>query len=161
MTLCLFTISLEYFKKSGSWQLDGMIAGLIAILLDGVGIFLTRFSFEDTKGISAIEVNAIIGFVIIYLFKERISFRPTWKSFTRDEKIRIVLGSLLGTFVSLILYLTAISRGKLSIVSAVTVTGPMFASVFESVRYKRWPSLYTFIAFIFFAAGFFIFYKIS
>jgi drug/metabolite transporter (DMT)-like permease len=167
MTLCLFTISLEYFKKSGSWQLDGMIAGLIAILLDGVGIFLTRFSFEDTKGISAIEVNAIrcvgaiIGFVIIYLFKERISFRPTWKSFTRDEKIRIVLGSLLGTFVSLIPYLTAISRGKLSIVSAVTVTGPMFASVFESVRYKRWPSLYTFIAFIFFAAGFFIFYKIS
>ncbi|MBC7538402.1 MAG: DMT family transporter [Bacteriovorax sp.] len=167
MTLCLFTISLEYFKKSGTWQLDGLIAGLIAILFDGVGIFLTRFGFEDSKGISAIEVNAIrcvgaiIGFILIYFLKEKITFKPIWKSFTRDEKIRIVIGSLLGTFVSLILYLTAISRGKLSIVSAVTVTGPMFASVFESVRYKKWPSSYTVIAFIFFLTGFFIFYKIS
>ncbi len=167
MTLCLYTISLEHFKKNGSWQLDGLIAGLIAIVLDGVGIFLTRFAFENSKGISAIEVNAIrcvgavIGFLLIYFFKEKITFTSTWKKFKRDEKIRIVLGSLLGTFFSLILYLTAVSRGKLSIISAVTVTGPMFASVFESVRYKRLPNVYTVIAFLFFLSGFFIFYKIS
>jgi drug/metabolite transporter (DMT)-like permease len=167
MTLCLFTISLEHFKKSGVWQLDGLLAGLLAIILDGIGIFLTRYSFDNTVGITAIEVNAIrcvgalLGFGLIYFFKEKISFRPTWKTFTKDEKVRIVAGSLLGTFVSLILYLTAVSRGKLSIVSAVTVTGPMFASVFESVRYKRRPNTYTVMAFIFFLSGFFIFTKIS
>ena len=167
MTLCLFTISFESFKKSGTWQIDGLIAGLIAIFLDAIGIFLTRFSFEDTKGISSIEVNAIrcvgalVAFVIISSFKEKISLRPVWKSFTKKEKIRIISGSLLGTFISLLLYLTALSRGKLSVVSAVTVTGPMFASVFESVRYRRWPSSYAIIGFIFFAVGFFIFYKIS
>ena len=167
MTLCLFTISLEYFKKSGTWQLEGLIAGLVAIILDAIGIFLTRFGFEDSKGISAIQVNAIrcvgaiIGFIFIYFFKEKISFTPVWKKFSKDEKVRIIMGSLLGTFVSLILYLTAVSRGKLSIISAVTVTGPMFASVFECVRYKRWPNSYTVIAFIFFITGFSIFYKIS
>lgn len=168
MTMCLFTISLEHFKKSGTWQIDGLKAGLIAIFLDAIGIFLTRFAFEDSRGISAILVNAIrcvgalLGFLIIfYFFKEKISFKPIWNSFKKKEKIRIIAGSILGTFISLILYLTALSKGNLSVVSAVTVTGPMFASVFESVRYRRWPSLYAALSFIFFAFGFFIFYKIS
>ncbi len=167
MSICLFTISLEHFKKNGSWQIDGLIAGLIAILLDGVGIFLTRFGFEDSKGISAIEVNAIrclgalLGFIMIYFFKEKISIKKTWKQFSRTEKSRLVVGSLMGTYLSLILYLTALSKGKLSIMAAVTVTGPMFASGFESFRNKRLPNAYTFIAFVFFSAGFFIFYKIS
>lgn len=167
MTLCLFTISLEHFKKNGSWQLEGLIAGLIAICLDAIGIFLTRYGFEETKGISSVEVNAIrctgavIGFLFIYFFKEKISFNPTWKSFTKSEKKRIVIGSLLGTFVSLILYLTAVSKGKLSIISAVSVTGPMFASVFECIRYQKLPNSYTIISFLFFLSGFFIFYRIS
>ena len=90
MTLCLFTISLEYFKKSGTWQLDGLIAGLFAIILDAVGIFLTRYGFENSKGISAIEVNAIrcvgalIGFFLIYFFKEKISFTPTWRRLSKN-----------------------------------------------------------------------------
>ena len=167
MSLCLFTISLESYKKSGSWQINGLLAGLVAILLDGCGILLTRYGFENDKGISPIEVNAIrclgaiIGFFIIYFFKEKISFRPTWKKFSKKEKIRIVIGSLLGTFFSLILYLTAVSRGKLSIVSSVTVTGPMFAASFESIRQRRLPNAYVLLAFIFFVSGFFIFYSIS
>jgi drug/metabolite transporter (DMT)-like permease len=167
MSLCLYTISLESYKKSGSWQLNGLTAGLIAILLDGCGIFLTRFAFENEKGISPIEVNAIrcfgavIGFFIIYFFKEKIHFKPTWKKFTKKEKIRIVIGSLLGTYFSLMLYLTAVSRGKLSIVSSVTVTGPMFAAVFEAIRLKRFPNGYVLLSFVFFASGFYIFYSIS
>lgn len=167
MSLCLYTISLESYKKSGSWQLNGLTAGLIAILLDGVGILLTRFGFENNKGISPIEVNAIrcvgavLGFFIIYFFKQKIEFKPTWKKFSSKEKTRIIIGSLLGTFFSLILYLTAVSRGKLSIVSSVTVTGPMFAAIFESIRMKRLPNKYVLLAFLFFASGFFIFYSIS
>jgi drug/metabolite transporter (DMT)-like permease len=167
MSLCLYTISFENYKRSGTWQINGLLAGLIAILLDGVGIFLTRFSFENTKGISPVEVNvirclgAIIGFFIIYFFKEKIEFKPTWTKFNKIEKRKIIFGSLLGTFFSLMLYLTAVSRGKLSIVSSVTVTGPMFAAMFESFRSKKLPNRFVILSFIFFISGFFIFFNIS
>lgn len=167
MSLCLYTISLENYKRSGTWQFNGLLAGLIAIILDGIGIFLTRFSFENTKGISPIEVNAIrcvgaiIGFIFIYFFKEKISFFPTWNRFSKKEKSRILIGSLLGTFISLMLYLTAVSKGKLSIVSSVTVTGPMFAALFESIRSKKIPNYYVIVSFIFFISGFYVFYSIS
>ncbi len=163
MLCCLFTISLETYKQSGSWQIRGLVFGLIAILLDAVGILMTRYGFETTPGIDSIQVNAIrcvgaiIGFFLVYFLKEKIQFTPVWKPLTRNEKIRIVAGSLMGTYFSLMLYLTAVSRGQLSVISSVTVTGPMFASAFECFRYKRWPSFYLLIAFMFFIAGFLIF----
>lgn len=167
MTCCLYTISLEHFKKSGIWHIDGLIFGIVAIILDAVGIMLTRYGFEKTPGIETLQVNtircfgAIVAFAFIFFLKERISFKPTWKKFSSSEKKRIVAGSLLGTFISLLFYLVAIERGKLSVVSSVGVTGPMFASLFESLRHKRWPSLYTLFAFIFFVMGFSIFFHLS
>lgn len=167
MSLCIFIISLENYKKSGTWQINGLIAGLVAILLDGIGIFLTRFGFENSIGISPIEVNvircggAILGFFAIYFLREKIVFFPVWTKFSKSEKRKIIFGSLGGTFISLLLYLTAVSRGKLSVVSSVTVTGPMFATLFEFIRTKKPPTLYLAFSFLFFISGFFIFYKIS
>lgn len=163
MLCCLFTISLETYKQSGHWHIKGLVFGLTAILLDACGILLTRYGFETSPGISSVQVNAIrcvgaiIGFFLVYFLKEKIKFTSVWKPLTRSEKIRIVIGSLLGTYFSLMLYLTAVSRGQLSVISSVTITGPMFASAFECFRYKRWPSLYLLIAFMFFIAGFLIF----
>jgi drug/metabolite transporter (DMT)-like permease len=160
---CLFTISLENYKKSGSWQFKGLLYGLIAISMDASGVLLTRYGFDTTPGISSIQVNAIrcvgaiLGFFLIYYSKEKITFKPVLKAMTRNEKIRLVIGSLMGTYLSLLLYLYAISKGQLSIISSVTVTGPMFASAIECIRYKKWPSFYLLIAFMFFIAGFCIF----
>ncbi len=167
MFCCLYTISLESYKKNGSWHLRGMLFGLIAILLDGIGILMTRYGFDSTTDISSAQVNAIrcigaiIGFIIINFFftkkTERLSFNPTWSRLTKNEKIRIIFGSLGGTYFSLMLYLTAVSRGQLSVISSVTITGPMFAGIFECVKSKKWPSKYLFVAFSFFIGGFFIF----
>lgn len=167
MLACLYTISLESYKKSGNWQLRGMMLGLIAILLDAVGIFMTKFGFNSSPGISSAQVNAIrcigavLGFFIInyayYKKEDQISFKPTWSLLTKNEKIRIIIGSIGGTYCSLMLYLIAVSKGQLSVVSSVTVTGPMFAGIFECVRSRKFPSLYLFVAFIFFIGGFIIF----
>jgi drug/metabolite transporter (DMT)-like permease len=167
MLSCLYTISLESYKKSGSWQLRGMIAGLIAILLDAVGVLMTRYGFDSAEGISSAQVNAIrcvgaiIGFLLVNFFctkkTERLSLNPTWKNLSQSEKWRIVLGSLGGTYFSLMLYLTAISKGQLSVISSVSVTGPMFAGLFECIKNKKLPSLYLLVAFIFFFGGFYIF----
>ena len=75
--------------------------------------------------------------------------------------MRIILGSLAGTYLSLLLYLTAVSRGKLGVISAVTVTGPMFAGLFECFRSKKWPTPYLLIALIFFGGGFIVFFNFS
>ena len=167
MLACLYTISLESYKKSGNWQFRGMLLGLIAISLDAIGVLMTKFGFESTPGISSAQgnalrcVGAVIGFFLIqflyYKKKERISFKPTWRTLSRNDKIKILAGSIGGTYFSLMLYLTAVSKGQLSVISSVSVTGPMFAGIFECVKWKRWPSTYLFIAFIFFIAGFFIF----
>lgn len=167
MLACLYTISLESYKKSGSWQTRGMFLGLIAILLDAVGIFMTKFGFESTAGLTSAQGNAIrcvgavIGFFLINFIyhkkEERISFNPTWNNLSRKEKVKILIGSVGGTYFSLMLYLTAISKGQLSVISSISVTGPMFAGIFECVRWKKWPSLYLFAAFIFFIGGFIIF----
>lgn len=167
MLCCLYTISLESYKKNGSWQLRGMFLGLIAILLDAVGILMTKYGFESTPGISSIQVNgvrcigAVVGFFIINKFyykrSEQVEFKPEWRKLSNNEKLKIVIGSLAGTYFSLMLYLTAVSKGQLSVISSVTVTGPMFAGIFECVRSRRAPSLYLFIAFLFFTGGFIIF----
>jgi drug/metabolite transporter (DMT)-like permease len=167
MLCCLYVISLESYKKSGSWQIRGMIFGLIAILFDAIGILMTRYGFETTAGITSPQVNAIrcigavAGFFVINIFyykkPDQISPNPTWKSFTRNEKWRLVLGSLGGTYFSLMLYLTAVSKGQLSVISSVSVTGPMFAGLFECLKSKRLPSPYLVVAFIFFISGFLLF----
>ncbi|MBY0416198.1 MAG: DMT family transporter [Bdellovibrionales bacterium] len=167
MLCCLYTISLESYKKNGSWQLRGMLLGLIAILLDAIGILLTRYGFDTTPGIASPQVNvirctgAILGFFFINYFyypkTERAHFQPSWGNLSKNEKIKIIIGSLAGTYFSLMLYLTAVSRGQLSVISSVSVTGPMFAGIFECVRSRKLPSLYLFVAFIFFIGGFIIF----
>lgn len=167
MLCCLYTISLESYKKSGSWQLRGMTLGLIAILLDAVGILLTRFGFDTTPGVSSVQANgircigAVAGFFLVNYFyypkEKRVHFKPEWSRLSHNEKIKIVIASIGGTYCSLMLYLHAVSRGQLSIISSVSVTGPMFAGIFECVRLRKLPTIYLFIAFIFFIGGFLIF----
>jgi drug/metabolite transporter (DMT)-like permease len=167
MILCLFTLSLERFKSTGHWQVRGLIHGLVAILLDAIGVLLTRWSFDHgiVAGlpITSIQVNfirclgAVAGFGLYHVFVARIQIVRPFLRQTRWDRAKIILASLGGTYFSLMLYLTAISKGTLSTVSAVTITGPLFAALIECIVKKSWPSWYLLIAFTFFALGFGIF----
>jgi drug/metabolite transporter (DMT)-like permease len=165
MAICLFMISLESKKSLGHWQWGGILFGLIAIFLDGCGVLLTRYSFESEPNIHSLLVNmyrtigAVITFFFIHTFKEKVDLIGPFKKLPSRDKKRVLIGSLLGTFISLLLYLTAISKGKLSVVSAVTITGPMFAAVFECVKNKKLPSKYLLASIIFFTIGFYLFYS--
>lgn len=160
---CLYTISFENYKKSGSWQLIGLTHGLLAILLDGIGIILTRQGFESTTGITPIQVNLIrcfgacLGFLVYHFSVQKIPIINTFKNLPKGKKLKLLVGSAGGTYLSLMLYLTAVSKGQLSVVSSVTVTGPMFAQVFECIQQRKLPNKLVFLSFIFFAAGFWVF----
>lgn len=163
MVLCLIFLSLEQYKKSGNWQLKGILYGIAAVFLDSVGLILTKSIYLSYPDINTIYINfyrligALIGFLIIQNFIKPIKIKETFQGLSFELKRKAVISSLLGTYVSLLLFLKAVSLGHLSVVSSVAGTGPLFAKVFECIEEKRLPHLYWFISFLFMIVGFYFF----
>lgn len=167
MLCCLYTFSLEKYRQTGNWQARGLYHGLIAVSLDAIGVLLTRWSFDhgiiDGIAISPVLVNflrcfgAVLAFGFYHIAIKKI---PLWSTFQKQapiDKLKLVIGSVGGTYLSLMLYLTAVSKGTLGAISAVTVTGPLFAAMIECIVKKTWPSRYLIVGFTFFVVGFGIF----
>ncbi|MCL2887904.1 MAG: DMT family transporter [Elusimicrobia bacterium] len=158
--ICVFIFALENFRRSGRWSVKAMGVAFLAMVLDSVGILITRYSF-DGSGLSALQGNfyralgAVICFFIVCMFW-KINF---WNTLFKMKKRAIslaALGSFLGVYLSLVFYLTAIKYGNLATVTAITSTGVVFAAIFESLFERKWPSKYLLTAFVFFAAGMYL-----
>ena len=161
MLLCLFIFSLEGYKKKGSWEIKGLLFALTGVLLDASGIGLTRYGFDLSPEVLPTEGNfyrclgAIVAFILISRFKP-IKVVENFKTLTKRQKYLVLVGSLGGTFLSLWLFLSAVRIGHLASVSAIGVTGPFLAALFETIFYKEKPSKYLIAAGASFACGFFI-----
>ncbi len=160
---CLYTISFENYKKSGSWQIMGLTFGITAVLLDATGLLLTKHGFNSTPGITSIQVNALrclgacVGFLVYHFSVKRLPLVNTFKNLPNKQKWRLLIGSTGGTYLSLMLYLQAINKGLMVQVSSITITGPMFAQFFECVQQRKLPNRLILIAFMLFSSGFYIF----
>ncbi|EQC44059.1 DMT family transporter [Bacteriovorax sp. Seq25_V] len=155
---CLITLSFESFRKDKSWGVKGMAIALLGMSLDSIGVLLTRHAFDISPGLSAMQGNlyrclgAISVFVIMSFFRP-LNFFSTFKSFTAKEKGFTIFGSILGTFLSLSLYLRALQTAHLGTLSGINITGTLFSSLFESIFLKRKPTISLFIALGFFICG--------
>ncbi len=155
---CLFTLSLESFRKDKSWGVVGMSFALLGMILDSSGVLMTRASFDMNPGMSAMQGNfyrclgAISVFMLLSFYKP-LNFMTSFNKFTSKEKAMVIGGSILGTFLSLSFYLKAIQTAHLASLSGINITGTLFSSAFESVFLKKKPTKYLFIALIFFAFG--------
>jgi drug/metabolite transporter (DMT)-like permease len=156
---CLFTFSFESFKQHGEWKVKGLIIGIIAISLDASGVLLTRWAFDRSPWIDPIEGNffrclgASTGFLVLNLFKP-LRITDLWLDLSKKSRWVIVFASLSGTFLSLLLYLSAVRIGHLATVSGIAITGPLFAGIIECLTQRRWPSRYLIMSFLLFAVGF-------
>ena len=158
--ICIFIFSLESFRRHGHWSVKAMALACAAMLTDSAGILLTRYSFDGScarvmEGNFYRTVGAIASFVLLGMFV-KLNF---WGSFAKMKKREIslaALGSFLGVYLCLIFYLTAIKHGNLAAVSGISVTGAIFAAVFECVFERKWPSKYLLSAFVFFGAGMYL-----
>ncbi len=164
MVACIYTLGFIKLKNAPSIHGGkGILFGLLATLLDGVGLILSRYSFDQTPGLSSIEANtlrsfgALGGFFVYHWFIKKIPIYSTLKALPLRKKGKILLGSILGTYISLILYLTAISKGQLSVVTSITLTGPLFAGILECLMARRWPHWTLYLSFVFFVLGFLAF----
>ncbi len=162
MIACVFTLSYEKFKRLGHWEVKGPLFALMGVTLDSCGILLTRFSFDHDPHISVLEGNfyrclgACVGFLITHFFFRPIPLIKKAREFRRRSQGLLLAASLGGTFISLWLFLTAISTGHLATISAIVMCGPVFAAALESVTEKQWPSAYLLFALTLFGCGFYL-----
>jgi len=157
--VCLFIFSLESFKKQGHWNVKASLFGLSGVVLDGFGVLITRYAFNNSPGISTTEGNfyRAVGALLLFAFLSR--FKPfeffvKLKALSRAHLLWITLGSVAGTYLSLMFYLSAVRySGALAAVSGIAITGTLFSSVFECLADRKAPSAYLLVAFVFFLAG--------
>ena len=158
---CVLVLSLEGKKTTGRWQVKGILFAFIGMLLDASGLTITRYAFDMDPMLTATQSNIvrIFGAFIVYFSlsfqRRRIRFFAGFKSLAKKDRILVTLASTLGTFISLSLYLKAIQIGNLAAISGVSITGPVFSSIFECVHYRKLPSKYLISALGLFALGMF------
>lgn len=156
---CLFLFSLEKFKESGHWELWGLLAALVGVVCDNSGVVLTRWSFDAVSALTPLQANFIRcgGAFIFYILASPIlktRLVHNYRNLKTVDRIKVVLASAGGTFVSLLLYLTAVRIGHLASIAAIGVVGPLFTMTVECVMDRRWPSAYLWFALVSFICGF-------
>lgn len=158
---CLFTFAWEGHKKEKNWKIKGLLFALTGVVLDAMGVLLTRYGYDHSAEIAPVHghlmrsLGAVGGFLVISFFTP-LNLTQNLKKLTRRELLLVLGASFAGTFLSLFLYLSAVRIGHLASISGIAVTGPMFAALIECVWKKKWPSRYLIIAFGCFVAGFLI-----
>lgn len=154
---------LVFFEKKRadfSWSFIGFICGLSGVLLDFSGVLITKWGMNQgdhhvTEVYFWRMLGAVLGLTLFhFLFKKpMLQFS---KKETHQQKAFFVLACVAGTFVSLWCYLKAIEIGPLSSVTAVAVTGPLFAGLFEWLVFKKPLTINLVLSLVCFGMGFYI-----
>lgn len=161
MLACLLVFVLERNRLTGKWDFNSFLWAFGGIVLDAIGVMLTRNSYELTPDMGSMQVNllrcsgALIGFLLI---RPR-SFQELGAGFLTlkiKERTTLVLACFCGTFVSLSLYLAALKHAHLASLTSVAITGPLWVSLLECIWNKTWPNRYQLVAFLFFIFGFYL-----
>jgi drug/metabolite transporter (DMT)-like permease len=159
LILCTLTLSYDGYRKSGRWVPMGLAFAFGGLLLETTGVLLTRHAFDTDPTLTLFQANftrclsAVVVFGLIS-FARPIHLAKRFYRLSRADRLLAVFAAFLGTFVSLWLWLGAIQKGHLASVAAIGGTGPVFATIFECIVYKKLPSPYLLLALAFFLAGF-------
>jgi drug/metabolite transporter (DMT)-like permease len=157
--LCVLIISLENFKSNKHWGVKGISLAFAGMVLDVIGVMITRYSYEASPELEAYTVNvyrtfgALAFFWLLSFFKKDLSLFKPLKRFTRNEIIWVSVGSIFGTFLSLTFYLMAIQKAHLGSLSGIAITATLFSALFECLWEKKRPSRYLLTAFLSFLIG--------
>ena len=161
MMACLWTISFEKFRHEGHWEWRGLVFASLGVLLDNIGVVLSRQAFDLSPGTTAFTANMVrsVGSVIPllvwgYFAKEKV-FRRFGRLDWRDRSL-VVFSAFMGSFLSLSLWLTALKVGMIGGLAGVGSFNPIAASLWEWLLLRRRPSPYLGAALALFLLGFFL-----
>lgn len=158
---CLFTFSFERYRKEKRWEVKGLVYALLGVALECAGTIISRACFTANPDVTPMEghfyrcLGAVIGFIAIGYIKP---FRLVQAFREQTPKVRtaLVVASMGGTYLSLLMYLTAVKIGHLASIASIGITGPVFATALECVVHRKKPSRYVVVAFGFFCVGFYL-----
>ncbi len=159
MICCVFTFVLERGKKSGKFDIHYFGYAFIGIFFDAIGVMLSRQTYEMDANLGSFQANAtraagaLLGFFIIKPKSFVVLTHHLVHMKSRDRNLAIG-ASILGTFVSLSLYLKALKTAHVATLTAISITLPIWVSLIEHVRKKEWPNRYLWTAFLLFLIGF-------
>ena len=158
MLTSLILIFTERKKNIYHWSLVGFLCALSGVLLDFSGVLITKWCMNQADH-SIVEVyfwrmlGAVVGLFVLHSAFRMPALRFN-KGETNREKTIFIIACLAGTLISLWFYLKAIEIGPLSSVTAVAVTGPLFAGLFEWIFFKKPLTLNLALSLIAFGFGF-------
>ena len=160
MLASLFLVIFEKQKSVYSWSMIGFLCGLFGVLLDFSGVLITKWAMNNGDH-TIIEVyfwrmlGALLGLMFFHIILRKQAFKFKLGE-TYNQKALFGLACVMGTFVSLWCYLKAIEIGPLSSVTAVAVTGPLFAGLFEWAFLKKPLTLNLLASLACFSVGFYL-----
>lgn len=159
MIACVFTFLLERNREVGHWDLKNFLFAFIGIFFDALGVMLSRQSYEMNPDLGSSQANAIraIGAVAAFFLFRPSSFKTIYsdvKGLASTERVQVIGAAVIGTFVSLTLYLKALKTAHVASLTAISITGPIWVSLIEHGRDRKWPNRYLWVAFGFFLFGF-------
>ncbi|MCB0367146.1 MAG: DMT family transporter [Bdellovibrionales bacterium] len=158
---CLFLFSWEGKRRHGHWELKGLLFALCGVGMDTFGILLTRWGFDQSPMVTPMEghlyrcLGAVVGFALMSRFW-RLDLLGTFQRLEVRGRWLVVGASLGGTYLSLLLYLWALQIGHLASLSAIAITGPLFAALLESLVHRHKPSRQMWWALLLFVCGFYL-----
>jgi DME family drug/metabolite transporter len=157
--LCVYTLALEKFKKDGRWELLAFVLGVFGILMDALANVITSYGFKLAPSDSVMTVCALRGlgafamFLLIGPFI-KVNFVSNFRALNPRNRSIAIGASVLGTFLSIVLWVSAVKRGNLTTLAAVGGANPLFAAFFEISMGKTQTSRHLALAFFFFICGF-------
>jgi len=161
MIICIFIFMFERNKLTGSWDFKSFSWAFLGIFLDSIGVMLTRTSYELSPDLETFQVNliralgALMGFILI----NPKSYPKVFQDILKLEKkdLALLIGAAFcGCFLSLTLYLSALKYAHIGTLTAISITGPVWVSMLESIYHKKLPNPYLISAFGFFLMGFYL-----
>ncbi len=161
MMICIYIFMFERNKLTGSWDFKSFLWAFLGISLDAIGIMLTRSAYEASPDMETFQVNvirclgALAGFLMISP-KSYITVAKDFWDLKKKEQTLIVSAAIGGCFLALALYLTALKYAHVGTLTAISITGPVWVSLLESLYHRKLPSSYLLGAFAFFVAGFYL-----
>lgn len=159
MMACVWTISFEKFRAEGSWEWRGIVFAFAGVLLDNIGIVLSRQAFDLSPGVSPMTANAVrsVGAVAVLGAVNAVSGAGVFRAFARlswRDRSLVVGSGFLGTFLSLSLWLTALKIGHIGGLAGVGSFNPVAASLWEWLLLRKRPTVYLVLALTLFLTGF-------
>jgi drug/metabolite transporter (DMT)-like permease len=159
MIACVLTFMFERNHKTGSFEVKTFAFAFLGVFFDAIGVMFSRQAYELDHDLGSFQVNltratgALIGFFVLSP-KFLSGLKRDLKEMGPADRNWALSACIVGTFLSLSLYLTALKTAHVATLTAISITSPLWVSLIEHLQHREWPNRFLWTAFALFLAGF-------